>query len=90
MPPPKVMPLKGRAPLVKLSVPALTLVGPLQVLLPERVNVPEPTLISPPLPLMLPAKVVEALSPPVVRIAPLPSAMLLPATLFNSATVWLP
>ena len=52
------------------SVPALTAVAPEYVLLPESVNVPAPTLVSPPpTPDIVPANVVLVLSLPVVSVA---------------------
>ena len=47
------------------------------MLLPDRVNVPVPVLVKPPVPLITPAKAVSVLLPPVVKV-PAPSVTLPP------------
>ena len=56
--------------------------------MPLSVWVPVPTLVTPPVPPMFPAKAVVALVPPVVRV-PLPSATLEPDTPASEPIVWL-
>src|SRR5262245_42063755 len=57
--------------LATTSVPALTCKVPSNVLAPDNVHVPVPTLVTPPAPLMTPLNVVDALLPPVVNVPPL-------------------
>ena len=59
------------------SVPPVSVVPPEYVLAPERTSVPVPILVKPPVPEIVPAKVVLVLSLPVVSVA-VPS-MTLPA-----------
>ena len=54
---------------------ALMFVVPVKVFAPLRVKVPVPDFVSPPLPPMMPEKVVEESSPPAVSV-PLPSVTL--------------
>jgi hypothetical protein len=61
-----------RAP-INRRVPPLIVVGPAKVLRPPRLSVPEPTLFNPPLPLMTPINVVDALLVPTLS-APVPSS----------------
>ena len=66
------------APLAR--VPAATVVAPLWLLVPVRVQVPAPVLVMPPLPDIAPLKLVLVPRPPVVSM-PAPRAMLpAPAT----------
>ncbi|MNC55244.1 hypothetical protein D3C75_1047650 [compost metagenome] len=58
-------------------------------MLPVRVNVPVPVCTRPPLPPMVPPKVVLALLPPVVRVEP-PSTTLPLATPARPPMAWLP
>jgi hypothetical protein len=70
------------------SVPALTVVGPVYVLMPASPSVPVPAFTSPPLPSIEPAKLVEFAVPTVSELAP--SWIVDPATPLRSLIVWLP
>src|SRR5436309_6145087 len=63
-----------------MSLPALTLVGPLYVLAPERVSVGAPILMMPPAPAITPAKVelAAALTGLTVKTCPLPKLIVPP------------
>ena len=59
---------------VTATVPAVTLMAPENVFVPERVNVPVPCFVIPPVPdplllLKTPENVVEVLSPPTVTVS---------------------
>ena len=59
-----VMPeVPANAPAETVSVPAETSVAPVKVLAPERVRLPEPSLVNVPVPLMIPLIVWAALLP---------------------------
>ena len=70
-----------RAP-VKLAVkvPAEIKAAPLKVFALERVWLPLPVLVSPPVPLKVPLKSVEVLEPPVVRLKPALARLPAPAS----------
>ena len=69
-------------------VPLEIVVAPLKPLMLSRVSVPLPCLVSPPLPQILPLKVVEFAVPTVSVLAP--SMMNVPATPLRSWIVWPP
>ena len=56
------------APPESCRVPALIVVAPVKVLAPDRVKMPVPCFVNPPVPLMIPEKIVLVASP-VVRMA---------------------
>lgn len=54
------------------NVPALTVVLPVRVLIPERVSVPVPSLFNSPVPVSTPSKMLLALLPPILSVLLLP------------------
>ena len=57
---------------VTSNVPEVTLVDPVALFVPDKVNTPEPDFVKWPAPEIQPEKVVEALSPPAVNVYPVP------------------
>src|SRR5262249_5006895 len=63
-------PVRSRLPPPTTSSPAVTLSVPTLLPAPESVSVPAPTFVSVPVPATVPAKVVDVLSLPTVKVAP--------------------
>ena len=73
----------------KAKAPALTVVAPVYELEPPRDNVPEPALVNPPAPLIVPAKLLLAALNDVVRVKVLPT-LTVPPEPESAPTVSLP